>query len=173
MGSFRCWVTRLVTDESVRGVGELHSIRVRRFATWCGIAWARGECDRLQSVQKRRFAPGPHPECLPVCSHSQSELSVTFICRLPRRRCLTDRAVNALLHSRAKQGESLLGWMWIRLAARSKIAFTVDAVCASAFVAVAFGVAAAALYRDWRVKWYLHWLAVIFAVVPVAVEALP
>ena len=40
-------------------------------------------------------------------------------------------------------------------------------------VAVAFGVAAAALYRDWRIKWYLHWLAVIFAVVPVAVEALP
>lgn len=40
-------------------------------------------------------------------------------------------------------------------------------------VAVAFGVAAAALYRGWRIKWYLHWLAVLFAVVPVAVEVLP
>jgi hypothetical protein len=40
-------------------------------------------------------------------------------------------------------------------------------------VAVAFGVATAALYRGWRIKWYLHWLAVLFAVVPVAVEVLP
>ena len=39
-------------------------------------------------------------------------------------------------------------------------------------VAVAFGVAAAALYRDLRIKWYLHWLAVFFAVVPVAVDVL-
>jgi hypothetical protein len=40
-------------------------------------------------------------------------------------------------------------------------------------VAVAFCVAAAAMYRDWRIKWYLHWSAVLFAVVPVAVELLP
>ena len=108
--------------------------------------------------------------------------------------------------------------MWFRLGARSKVAFAVDAICASAFVAlggwllyasnsaaaaaaaavrdygrnvdsgaiesmvaglycapvaVAFGVAAAALYGDWRIKWYLHWLAVLIAVVPVAVEVLP
>ena len=101
------------------------------------------------------------------------------------------------------------------LSGRSKIAFAVDAICASVFVAlggwlffasssaaaaairdyghnvdsgaiesmvsgiycapvaVAFGVAAAALYGDWRIKWYLHWLAVLIAVVPVAVEVLP
>ncbi len=40
-------------------------------------------------------------------------------------------------------------------------------------VAVAFGVGAAALYCEWRIKWYLHWLAVLFAVVPVTVEVLP
>lgn len=101
------------------------------------------------------------------------------------------------------------------LSGRSKIAFAVDIICASAFVAltgwlcyasrsaataatrdyghnvdsgavesivagiycapvaVAFGVAAEALYRDWRIKWYLHWLAVLIAVVPVALEVLP
>ncbi len=41
-----------------------------------------------------------------------------------------------------------------------------------ALVAVAFGVAAAALYRDWRIKWYLHWVAVLLAVVPVVVDVL-
>ena len=39
-------------------------------------------------------------------------------------------------------------------------------------VAVAFGVAAAAFYCDWRIKWYLHWLAVLSALLPVAVQAL-
>jgi hypothetical protein len=101
------------------------------------------------------------------------------------------------------------------LSGRSKIAFAIDTICASAFVALAgrlfnasslaaaaaihdyghnvdsgaiefmvagiycapvagaFGVAAAALYRDWRIKWYLHWLAVLFAVVPMVMEVLP
>jgi hypothetical protein len=40
-------------------------------------------------------------------------------------------------------------------------------------VAVAFGVAAAALYRDWRIKWYLHWLAVLIAVVPGVLVGVP
>ena len=42
-------------QDSVLGVGELHSICIRRSrleSAW----WARGECDRLQSGQLRSFA---------------------------------------------------------------------------------------------------------------------
>lgn len=33
----RGWATRLLTDDGVCGVGEVHSIRVRRCAPWSGI----------------------------------------------------------------------------------------------------------------------------------------
>jgi hypothetical protein len=39
--------------------------------------------------------------------------------------------------------------------------------------AAAFSVAAVSLYYGWRIKWYLHWLALLVAVVPVVVEILP
>jgi hypothetical protein len=39
--------------------------------------------------------------------------------------------------------------------------------------AVAFSAAAIALYRDWRIKWYLHWLALSIAVVPAVLVGIP
>lgn len=40
-------------------------------------------------------------------------------------------------------------------------------------VAVAFSVAAIAVFRDWRIKWYLQCLAVLIAVVPVVLVGVP
>jgi hypothetical protein len=81
---------------------------------------------------------------------------------------------------------ALAGWLFYasRIAAAAAVreyghnvdSGAIESVVAGLYcgpVAVAFCVAAVALYHGWRIKWYLHWLAVLLAVVPVAVEVFP
>jgi hypothetical protein len=51
------WVTRLLTDDSVRGVGELHSIRVRRGAPWSRKDWRGGDGSIPLALAKSRLRP--------------------------------------------------------------------------------------------------------------------